>query len=205
MIRYILWLTAIIILVIVIIYIIPKNDYASDDATLAQGKELFEKNCTSCHGLQEDGIGPPLGGVTKVLTKKALMGFISDPSHVIESGDGRALALYKKYKLVMPSFEWLKKPGINAILAYINYQTKLHHIEPVAIDKITDTTALTGRLVAPVKRSELKIELEDVIQLPQLGKSTDLGVVTLRAFPSGDGTLFASDQNGIIYRIKNGK
>jgi len=51
----------------------------------------------------------------------------------------------------------------------------------------------------------VKIELEEVVQLPQLNATADLGVVTLRADPTGDGTLFTSDQNGVIYRIQNGK
>jgi len=51
----------------------------------------------------------------------------------------------------------------------------------------------------------VKIELEEVVQLPRLNATADLGVVTLRAGPSGDGTLFTSDQNGVIYRIKDGK
>jgi glucose/arabinose dehydrogenase len=58
--------------------------------------------------------------------------------------------------------------------------------------------------VSPVKKSEVKIELQEEVQLPLLGESTDLGVVTLRAHPSGDGTVFASDQHGVIYRIKDG-
>lgn len=205
MFRYILYSIPILILTGVIIYLFPKKDYATDDATIAEGKTLFEKNCTSCHGLQDDGIGPPLGGVTNLLSKKALLNFVSNPSKVIESGDERASALYARYKLMMPPFAGTKESEISSILAYINNQTKLHHIESLAVNKKTGETGLTGRLVAPVRKSGLKIELEDVVQLPQLGTSTDLGVVTMRPYPSGDGTLFASDQNGVIYRIKDGK
>src|SRR6476620_9392188 len=104
MVRYLLYLTAIIILLAVIIYFFTKKDYASDDATLASGKTFFTKNCVSCHGLQEDGIGPPLGGITKLLSKKALANFISNPSKVIESGNERATVLHNRYKLLMPSF-----------------------------------------------------------------------------------------------------
>lgn len=205
MVRYLLYLTAIIILLAIIIYLFSKKNYASDDTILARGKALFTKNCVSCHALQEDGIGPPLGGITKVLSKKDLANFINNPSKAIESGNERATILHNRYKLIMPSFESIKEPEINSILAYINHETKLRNIEPLAVDKKTSMGGLTGRLVAPVKKLGLKIELEDVIQLPLIGSSTDLGVVTLRAFPSGDGTLFASDQNGIIYRINNGK
>src|SRR4051794_34423825 len=114
MVRYILYLAAIIILAAGIFYLFSNKDYASDDKTLAGGKTLFEKNCVSCHGLREDGIGPPLGGITKLLSKKALVSFISNPSKVIEAGNERATALHNRYKLMMPSFEWMKEPDIDS-------------------------------------------------------------------------------------------
>jgi hypothetical protein len=107
---------------------------------------------------------------------------------------------------VMPSFAHLEEMEIRSVLGYIHQQTALHHIEPFSLDTDTAETGLTGRLVPPVKQSELKIELEEVVQIPRMpGSSPDLGVVTLRPHPSGDGTLFVSDQNGIIYRINEGK
>jgi len=182
-----------------------KKDYPTDKATIDNGKVLFTKHCMSCHGLQEDGIGPPLGGITSLLPKKVLLDFITDPAQAVSSGDERAVLLQKRYKLMMPSFSWMNEGEISSILAYVHDQTSLHHIEPVALDKEIDDDALSGRLVAPVRKSGLKIELEEVVQLPMLGESTDLGLVTLRAHPSGDGTVFASDQHGVIYRIKDGK
>lgn len=205
MVRYIFYLLTILLVVGVIIYLLPKKDYASDDATLAEGKTLFKKHCMSCHGLQHDGIGPPLGGITNLLSKKALLNFINNASKEIESGQERAVLLHRRYKLIMPSYAWMQESQISSILVYIQHETKLHHIEPLSISKKDDEAGLTGRLVAPIKKSGLKIELEEVVQLPQLSNSTDLGVVTLRAHPSGDGTLFASDQHGVIYRIKDGK
>jgi len=205
MVRYILYSIAALIIIAVALYLMPGKKYASDNGTLAEGKTLFTKQCMSCHGLQDDGIGPPLGGITKLLSEKALVNFINDPSGAIESGEERAGALRLRYKLIMPSFSWMNEQEITSILAYIQQQTDVQHLEPLAIDKKTTEAGLTGRLVAPVKKSGLTIELEDIVQLPQLGTSTDLGVVTLRAHPSGDGTLFASDQNGVIYRIREGK
>lgn len=205
MVRYIFYSTVILIFFGVIIYVLTKKDYASDDITLAEGKTLFKKHCISCHGLQEDGIGPPLGGITTLLSKKALLNFINDPSKEIESREERAASLHLRYKLIMPSFAWMEESQISSILAYIQHESKLHHIEPISISKKNDEAGLTGRLVAPIKKSGLKIELEDVVQLPRLNNSTELGVVTLRAHPLGDGTLFASDQNGVIYRIRDGK
>lgn len=183
-----------------------KKSYSADEETIANGKALFTKNCMSCHSLEGDGIGPPLGGITKVLSKKALTDFIRNPSKVIESGDQRAVSLHARYKLMMPSFEWVQKEELSSILSYIHQQTELHHIEPLSINKDSSEAGLTGKLVPPVKRSGLTVELEEVIQLPRMkDTSPDLGIVTLRAHPSGNGTLFVSDQNGIIYKITKGK
>jgi glucose/arabinose dehydrogenase/mono/diheme cytochrome c family protein len=204
--RYLFYLIAFLVLAGVTIYFMSgKDDYPADAATLTQGKDLFTKHCTSCHGLQDDGIGPPLGGVTSQLHKGALLDFIKDPALVIESGNERSVALQKRYKLTMPSFAWMSEIEAGSILAYIHDQTLTHHIEPLDLSKTSRNEGLSGRLVSPVKKSAVKIELQEGVQLPLLGESTDLGVVTLRAHPSGDGTVFASDQHGVIYRIKDGR
>src|SRR5688500_16339831 len=87
--------------------IMTKQVYKTDQGTIANGKFLFTKNCSSCHGLQEDGFGPPLGGITNLLSEHALTDFIKSPSKVIESKEARAVTLYARYKQVMPAFDWL--------------------------------------------------------------------------------------------------
>lgn len=204
--RYLLYPLLIIVLAIGAYYLLShKKNYASDKTTIANGKLLFSKNCMSCHSLRDDGIGPPLGGITTLLSQKELIDFIKNPSKHIESKQERALFLQARYKQVMPSFNWMKEEEISSILSYVHQQTELNHLKALPVNKDTNT-GLTGRLVPPVKKSGLKIELEEVVQIPRLkDASPDLGIVTLRAHPSGDGTLFASDQNGIIYKIINGK
>jgi glucose/arabinose dehydrogenase len=185
--------------------IMTKQVYKTDQGTIANGKFLFTKNCSSCHGLQEDGFGPPLGGITNLLSEHALTDFIKSPSKVIESKEARAVTLYARYKQVMPAFDWLNDNEIASILSYIDYQSDLYHIENTVMDRDTSVAALTGRLVNAVKKSGINIELKEVVQVPHIeGASLDLGIVTLRAYPSGDRTLFVGDQNGIIYRVTNG-
>lgn len=206
MLRYVLF-TLLIIIVAAGIYFLAAGykNYSTDKTTLAKGEILFIKNCSSCHSLRDDGIGPPLGGITNLLSQNALTDFIRNPSKSIAAKEERSLLLHARYKQVMPSFEWMKNEEISSVLAYIHQQTGLQHIEPYSINKNT-TTGLTGSLVAPVKKSGLKIELEELVQIPRIKEaSPDLGVVTLRAHPSGNGILFVSDQNGILYQIKNGK
>ena len=196
---------AILILGGITFYLYPTKRYSSDKATIANGEILFKKHCVSCHGIQDDGIGPPLGGITNLLSKKDLTSYINNPSKVIESGNERALALKARYKLMMPSFEHIGETEISSILSYIDQQTKTHDIKPLEVIKNSNQAGLTGRLVAPIKKSELTIELEEIVQLPLIDTTAYLGVVTLRTHPSGDGTLFASDQNGVIYKINEGK
>ncbi len=205
--RYLLSSLFVLILLGSLFYLMKsKKEYVDDEDTLAKGKELFIKHCISCHGLGEDGIGPRLGGITNLLSKKALVDFIRDPSKVIESGEERAVSLHARYKQVMPSFEWMQETEVSSVLSYIHHQTELHQIKVLSIIKDTAKIPLTGRLVTAVKKSQLKIELEEVIQIPRIkDTSPDLGIVTLRPHPSGDGTLFVSDQNGIIYRINDDK
>lgn len=202
--RYVIIILIVLILVGVTIYLIPKDkSYPDDEVTLAEGKVLFTKHCISCHGIQDDGFGPPLGGVTSLLSEKTLLNYIKDPSKVIESGDERSVELQSRYKRIMPPFQHIEEIKIKSILAYIDNQTKLHKIEPLVINKKNKETGLTGRLVPPVKKSGVKIELKEVVQLPLIDSTAYLGISTLRAHPIGDGTLLASDQNGIIYKIKD--
>jgi len=184
-----------------------KNRYASDERTLSQGREIFTKNCISCHNLASDGIGPPLGGITNLLSKKALTDFVRNPSAIISSGEERARGLQIRYKQIMPSYEWMDEMEISSILSYIDHETEMHHLEALSLtNKTLIETALTGNLAAPVKKSALKIEMEEIVQISKTKNSSpDLGIVTLRPHPSGEGTLFVGDQTGFIYRIQDGK
>ena len=206
MVRYFLYLLILISAGVVIYFTFRKKNYTGDDATLANGKVLFTKYCSSCHSLEADGFGPPLGGITSVLPDDALVAFIQNPSKVIASKNERAVSQLARYKRVMPAFEWMQEGEISAVLSYIHHESELHHIEATSIQSDSTRGGLTGRLVAPVRKSGLKIELEEVVQIPRIkDTSPDLGIATLRAHPSGDGTIFVSDQNGVIYKITNSK
>jgi mono/diheme cytochrome c family protein len=85
MLRFILYLLILIVAGALVYVTFLKTNYASDEATLTNGKVLFTKYCSSCHSLEADGFGPPLGGITSVLSKDALVGFIQNPSKVIAS------------------------------------------------------------------------------------------------------------------------
>ncbi len=209
MVRYSLYASAFLILAMGIFFLLAKKDhpYRSDQKTLEAGKQLFTQQCISCHAIKEEGIGPRLGGITLLLSEKVLTTFIRNPTKSIQSGQERATALQARYKQTMPAFERLEDQEIHAILSYIHGETEQHGIKPFAVGlRENNKDALSGRLVAPVKKSGLKIALEEVLQIPRLKNSSpDLGIVTLRPHPSGDGRLFVSDQGGVLYLITRGK
>jgi glucose/arabinose dehydrogenase/mono/diheme cytochrome c family protein len=185
----------------------PLTEYTADPKTVAEGKSLFIANCASCHDLKNEGIGPRLGGVTGILSSKYLHEFIQNPSRIIDGGNQRALALSRRYKLVMPPFDFLKPAEVNSILAYIHQETKVQRISPLEVSEDKSSAGKPDeRLGKPVVKSGLKIELEDFVQIPASDQKTPLTrIANMRPHPSGKGDLFVSDQRGIIYQLRGGK
>ncbi|WP_373330740.1 PQQ-dependent sugar dehydrogenase [Salmonirosea aquatica] len=174
-------------------------------AAVSPGEELFATHCASCHGLEAAGIGPRLGGITKVWSEKELLAFIQNPAKVIEAGNARAKAQFEKYKLVMPAFDYLKPEEIRSIITYIAQETNAKNIEPLTITA-TDPNTETVRYAPLIQPSKLRIELEDFVTIPASSdKLPRTRIATMRAHPSGDGTLYVSDQNGLIYRLDQGQ
>jgi mono/diheme cytochrome c family protein len=167
------------------------------------GQTLFAQNCASCHLLTGDAIGPPLGGITSQLSDAELLTQITQPDQVIASGDPRANALFRRYKVVMPSFAMLGETKIRAIIAYLAAETERQSLKPFAVDFDAANRPIT-RLIPPVAKSNLVIELEDFVQIPTVdGHPGDKGIATLRTDPRGAGAFFVSDQMGLLYRVKN--
>lgn len=104
-------------------------DYSSnqyDDLTnltpmQLSGKELFDKNCISCHSSRDEiVVGPGLKGVTQRRNEEWIIKWVQNPQKVLENGDQYANDLYLKFnKASMTSFPNFSKEDIKAILAYI--------------------------------------------------------------------------------------
>ncbi|ACT91573.1 conserved hypothetical protein [Dyadobacter fermentans DSM 18053] len=151
--------------------------------------------------MEQEEIGPRLGGITTLLSEQELIAFVKNPNHAIEAGNARAVSLSKRYKMIMPPFDFLKDDEIRSILAYIASETKLHNIAPLEVK--TDTAAV-ARLAQPVIKSGLRIELEDFVTIPASSdKMPRTRIANMRPHPSNDGSLYISDQRGIIYKIRD--
>ncbi|HTO02765.1 MAG TPA: cytochrome c, partial [Opitutus sp.] len=179
------------------------GDYSLDPTTLDQGKVLFASHCASCHTLTQDGIGPPLGGITTLLSENQLEAWIREPSKVIASGDDRATALLRRYKAPMPPFAHLRREEVGAILAYIHHESAVQKLQPLLIDAASSPTP-TPRWSEAIQKTNLVIELEDVVQLPRLpGRTPYKGITLLRADPREPGALLIDELMGVLYRVKD--
>jgi mono/diheme cytochrome c family protein len=90
-----------------------------DAAAIAAGDALFKGNCAQCHAVNEQVVGPALGGITKRRPISWILPWVKNSSKVVASGDEYAVALYNKYnKQQMPSFG-LSDKEITSIVAYI--------------------------------------------------------------------------------------
>ena len=50
-----------------------------DSVSIAKGQFLFTQNCTSCHQIKVDGIGPRLSGITTITSRDWVKKFIQNP------------------------------------------------------------------------------------------------------------------------------
>ena len=181
------------------------TSYAHDAGTIAKGKLLFVQQCAACHTLAQDGIGPPLGGITALHTESRLLEWIRDPAKMIAAGDARAAALFRRYKVPMPPFGQLPREDVVAILSFINQQSTEQHLTAFAIDPNASPLA-SPRLIAPVRKSDLVVELEDFAQIPRLpGRTPYKGITLLRPDPREPGALLFDELMGILYRVKDRK
>lgn len=115
----------------------PSGDIPTDQATVMKGKELFEAQCSRCHELGHQKIGPALASVTDRRPVAWLMAWIRDSDAVLESGDEYANFLFANYNNYnMPAFEFLSEQDKMSILAYIQNESGAEtHVSGVSSGK----------------------------------------------------------------------
>ena len=109
----------------------------------AEGKKLFEKNCSVCHKLGGGKlVGPELVGVTQIRDREWLVKFIHDSKALIESGDPIAVQVFEENnKIPMQAFPNLSDSEVNAIIDYIDkWEPEAEKTFTVDVDKKTGFT-----------------------------------------------------------------
>ena len=148
--------------------------YAQGDAK--NGEKLFKANCTACHALDKQMVGPALGGVVDRLKKEQnldtdwLHKWIKDNKSLRESGDKYAIEVYEKFnKTEMLAYPNLTDQDINDIL---EYTTNPPAPEPAAADAAatagTDTNSVAALEAAKKESVNSKIILISLVAIGAL-------------------------------------
>lgn len=103
---------------------LPRSIIPTDEATVLEGKKLFSGQCSKCHELDRQNVGPALASVTDRRPVSWLLAWIEDSQTVIQEGDEYGQYLYQSYdNYVMPPFDFLSREDKLSILAYIQNES----------------------------------------------------------------------------------
>lgn len=174
--------------------------FLTDSTEIAKGDTLFDKNCSSCHNFKQNGIGPLLGGITDSLSVDWIKQFIHDPKKLVESGDVRALALQKQYKVLMPSFPQLSDAQLNEIIAFLHIHKKIPEVKSKS-----GLSPITDPLPDSIAMSNLVVGAELVTQMPASseGGKMPLTRITKLDYEPNSGISYVVDIRGKLYRLQN--
>jgi mono/diheme cytochrome c family protein len=129
---------------------------SSGDAV--KGKTIFDSQCSVCHtvggGIK---LGPDLKGVTGLRSEGWLKDFISNPDHMIKSGDPAANRLLKEFHgLEMPTLG-LSAEQVGDIIAYFQSTAPPSRDQAAAPPKpapVSPAPAPGARALAPAKSAQ---------------------------------------------------
>jgi len=181
----------------------PPPGYPGDEATLAHGRTLFAQLYARCPVLDRDGIGPPLGGATRVLSQAEFLRHTRNPAAVIESGNLRANAWFRRYTVVLPP-----------LVFFARRTARRNCGPPRECNGEIQAHALRRRSHAadlqrgPADSGRRKIFARD--RVGRLGANFSRrepparqGPPSLRSSPRRGGAVFTNDQIGVIYPVKD--
>ena len=175
-----------------------KDLIATDSLSVASGAELFQKNCSICHGFKQNGIGPDLSGITESDSLDWLRDFIRNPKKLIDAGDKRAKKLLVTYHVPMPSFPLLNGAQIDQILAYM-HTYKGHG------NRKEDPLAIKNPVPEKIAPSDVEVKLQFFAQMPPTSDKEPLTRISKMDWVPAVKSWFVLDQRGKLYKLVNGK
>lgn len=174
------------------------NTISTDSLSIANGKILFDQNCSGCHGFIHDGIGPNLSGVTKSDSLDWLRQFIRSPKTMVESGNEHAKKILTSYHTLMPSFPAIKDEEMDEILSFLDtYKNgKKEKYDPLAIK---------NPIPEKIEASDIQVNLSLFNQLPPSSDKQPLTRISKMDWVTPVKSWFILDQRGLLYKIENQK
>ncbi|NML69888.1 c-type cytochrome [Chryseobacterium sp. RP-3-3] len=160
------------------------------DGDPKNGEKLFKANCTACHALDKQVIGPPLKGVVERVKTEGgvdrdwLHKWIKDNKALRASGDKYANEIFEKFnKTEMLQFPNLTEKDIDDILAFTTNPPAPEEKKPAA-----GTATADGAAAAPANNTTTSVVIISLLaiaallvwiliklrQLVKLGQSEDL-------------------------------
>lgn len=171
-----------------------------DSLSIAKGQILFTQNCTSCHQIKTDGIGPKLSGITSITSPAWVKKFIKNSQDVIAAGDERGTLLFLKYKkAIMPSYSHLQETELDAIVDY------LATTKPIKNNFKKDYgEGIKNPIPEPIEVSNLVVDIKQFSQFPvsSEGGKYPLTRITKLAPQPITGQIFVNDLRGKLYKIE---
>ena len=176
-------------------------DIPTDSTSIAKGAQIFNQNCIACHSIDQDGIGPALGGITKTVSADWLKDFIRNPQAMIESGDSRAKESFEKYKSVMPAFDYYKEEDLEGIVAYLH----THQSQQRTVVTAGDVKGLEDPIPGGIVMSDLVVKMKLVTQMPATSEQKPRARITKMVSHPNTNEFFVLDLRGKLYRLSNSK
>ncbi len=177
-----------------------KSMFRGDELSVQHGMALFNEHCASCHNFNQSEIGPNLSGVTSEVGKEWLEDFIHDPRAAIKGGDKRAVSLFDKYKLYMPSFPFIKDRDMEDLLGFIH---KFSEAEKKS--RTQRAGALLNPISPKIPESDLSMLIEEWVTIPPSSEQNPLTRINkVLAIKTTDGErVFVADLRGKLTEISD--
>ena len=174
--------------------------FYGQDGDPKNGEKLFKANCTACHALDKQVIGPPLKGVVeRVKTeggvdKDWLHKWIKDNKALRASGDKYANEIFEKFnKTEMQVFPNLTEKDIDDILAFTTNPPAPEEKKPEAnpatdataaapADKTTTNVVIISLLAIAGLLVWILIKLRQLVTLGQSEELAGLNETRVRSF-----------------------
>jgi len=124
--------------------------------TLPHGKQVFQKNCASCHTIGDgDRIGPDLEGVASRRDPAWIARWIDRPRQMVKAGDSLAVQLDEEYEQDMVSLG-LSSEEIAALMEYFGYSDQEVQEGTEALEK--EAVAESGKTeTVPIEEASVRI------------------------------------------------
>jgi len=175
-----------------------EQKYLRGELPVQEGMVVFNQNCASCHNFNSAEIGPNLAGITAKMDKEWIKTFIQNPQKMIQKGDERALAQFKKFGVYMPAFEHLEEKDLENLLAFIHKFS-----EGEKKNTSNRKGALINPITEPIPESNFNLVVEEFTTIPSSSPTPpDTRINTLRTQGIGKlERLFISDLRGTLFEI----